>query len=177
MAQDEANERVHLAEAAKVAAEWERARAVERCAALDQGKAREQERAARAELAASGATDELVSLKREANLAKEEIVREKLEVKEKLMQSQDAFRRLEMQVGEERKGFADEIGKEKMKLQSVRGEVTRKVPELAAAALRQAEEEWKRRCELEVDRVRVERDQYVVEAQGALEGLRESVGG
>jgi hypothetical protein len=177
VSQEEANERTQTAESARAAAEWDKARAIERCATLEASKTRENERAARAELAASAATDEIVTLKREMNLVKENETREKLDYKEKMLTAQDATKRLERQLAEEKKICEEKVSEAEFKVESVRNEVTRKVPELAAAALRQAEEEWKKRCDMEVDKIRVERDQYIVDAQGALEGLRSTVGG
>ena len=59
-------------------------------------------------------------------------------------------------------------------------EVERKVPELAAGALRSAEEEWKRRMENQLEIVRGERDHYINEAQEAqatVNGLKNTLNG
>ena len=63
-----------------------------------------------------------------------------------------------------------------VRIEEVKNEVSRKVPELAAGALRKAEEEWKKRLSVEVSEAQRERDAYITSARQSVQDLERSVG-
>ena len=63
-----------------------------------------------------------------------------------------------------------------VRIEEVKNEVSRKVPELAAGALRKAEEEWKKRISSEISEAHRERDAYISSARQSVLDLERSVG-
>ena len=162
-------------ESDKSAADWERRRALERCQVLEVAKNREAERALKAEGVASEKESELVMLRREIEGIKD---RERSTADEYKRKWQAAVQDLEFTKDEKErlKETADKsILEANMKVEEVRSEVTRKVPELAAGALRKAEEEWRKRLAAEVEIARQERDDYILSAKASVGNLERSV--
>ena len=71
----------------------------------------------------------------------------------------------------------DKVAAAEFRVEEVRREVARRVPELAKSALITAEEEWKRRCAVEVEKMRVERDQYIHEAHNTVAHHKSTLNG
>ena len=172
VSEQEGNERAQQAESARSSADWDRRRAVEKAAALDLARIREAERASRAEIAAQQATEDLVVTKREVTILKEASESESKELRSVLREAKDNIAKVEKSLEKTRSEASKAVLEANFKVEEVRAEVARKVPELAASALMKAEEEWKKRCNAEVEKVMIERDQYINEANSALSNFK-----
>ena len=173
---DDANERAQQAETERSAADWERKRALERVASLEVAKNRELERAQSAEAVASEKENELILLRREAMAASEQHEASLHELKSKLTRTIEDLAKERSDKLKAKEDFDNLFRESKMKVEEVKNEVARKVPELAAGALKRAEEEWRRRAGEEAERCRKERDAYISEAKLSVSELERSLG-
>ena len=174
--ESDGNDRFQRAESERVAAEWEKKRAVEHAETLAKAKAREIERALRQETIAREMEDKVVDLRREVMAAKEKGEAQLVEYKGRLERSKGEVATLK----EEREKIELEMGEKvalaNVAVEEVRNEVTRKVPQLAASALKRAEDEWKKRIYFETQKCRDERDRYIQSAKGSVETLERNLG-
>lgn len=120
--------------------------------------------------------DQIVDLKREVVATREKGEADLVEYKAELQRSKkdiatlkEAKAKLELEMGEK-------IALANVAVEEVRNEVTRKVPQLAASALKRAEDEWKKRINVEAQKCRDERDRYIQSAKGSVEALERNLG-
>jgi len=164
--------RINDVESAREAAEWERKRALERATGLEAARVREMERATRAESAATEATENHAALKREAIIAKESNEKTLSELRISRSGLEEEINTLKKELEKAREEKHEEITEASFRLEAVKSEVARRVPELAANALEKAEGEWKKRLNLEIEKVVSERDSYIGEAQSTVSNLQ-----
>jgi len=170
------NERFQRAESERTAAEWEKKRAVEHAEAMEKAKKREMEKARKAEIMMHDLEDQIVELKRDIAATRERGDEQLIGYKEQLRRSKNELVSLREKKTRVEKEMEERVTMANVAIEEVKSEVTRKVPQLAASALKRAEDEWKKRIDIESQRCRDERDRYIQTAKGSVLQLERNLG-
>jgi hypothetical protein len=174
--ESDGNDRFQRAESERVAAEWEKKRAVEHAETLAKAKVREMEKAFKHETIAREMEDKVIDLRREVTAAKEEGEAQLVEYKGQLQRSKSEVAALKEERAKIELEMREKITLANVAVEEIKNEVTRKVPELAAGALKRAEDEWKKRIDFETQKCRDDRDRYIQSAKGSVEALERNLG-
>jgi len=108
-------------------------------------------------------------------LVQEELETTKSEHRIRLRKEEEILKNVKSDLNEEREGRRADNDAADLKLNEVKNEVARRVPELARNALEKAENEWKKRLDDEVANAVKMMDSHVAEAHDTVADLQNTV--